>query len=154
MSEVVNNTNIADTSNNNDTDTLNNNSTDTNNDNEFILSKEQQRVVDLCAREQVLALREKAIAKREIEAYATESLMELGFNEEQKELAFKLINFNDNNTCKASIEIISQICEARALDIVNLRLRSSYIPKAYIQGNKSRTQLSTFEKEVQNLKSR
>lgn len=131
-----------------------NNAVATGNDDKSILSVEQQKVIDLCARERVIELREKEMAQREVETYAAESLMKLGFNEEQKELAFKLIDFNDNNTCKTSIEIISQICEARALDIVNLRLKSSYIPKAYVSGNKSRIQPNTFEKEVQNLKSR
>jgi len=148
MSETVNNANTTDTS--------SNDSTDINNDNEFILSKEQQRVVDLCAREQVLELREKAMAKREIEAYASDSLYQLGFNDSEKDLAFQIINFNDNDSCKTSIDILSQLCESRALDIVNLRLRSKEIPKAsnIPVYNQSRTQKNTFENEVKNLKNR
>lgn len=147
MSETVNNTNTS--------ATVDSNPAETTSENELALSEEQQRIIDLCAREQALAAREKIMAKREIDAYATDSLSQLGFNDNEIELAFGIINLNDKDSCKASIDALSQLCEIRAINITNSRLRAKSIPKGCINTSiKSNEQSTTFKSEVEHLKNR
>lgn len=98
---------------------------------EYILTDEENRVIELLAREEAIKQREKALEQREKSAMATDILSQIGFNEDQQKMAFKFIDFTDSDTIEKSISGISELCDARALDIVNERLRSKTIPKGF-----------------------
>lgn len=147
MSEVVNNTNTADTS--------NNNSADTNNDTEYVLTDEQHRLIDILARERVIEEYEAKILERENRKLAQNLMNDYGFSEIHQEDLMGVIEFADHEKFQKTMSIINEICETKAANLVNERLRGREVPKAGLPFNTLvQTKISTFGKEVQNLKSR
>lgn len=158
MSDTVNETNIdvsvSDTSNTEGQNDIQNSDNTSPEGEEYILTDEQNKVIELLAREEAIKQREKALEQREKSARATNILSQIGFNEDQQKMAFKFIDFTNLDTIEKSISGISELCDARALDIVNERLRSKTIPKAFDNSsfniNKNKTSFASEVNKLQN----
>lgn len=135
----------------NSADSQVNNSSENNTD----LSQEQQRLINLCAREKVLEMREKNFELNQLKKYSYDILKEKGFKEDYHEMLSEFINYENEESCNQSIERVTVLINKITEPLVNDRLRSSNIPSTNMQvkGNVKKVN-TTFSDAVKSLKNK
>lgn len=118
------------------------------------LSEEQQRVVDLCAKERALEIVQKDFELRLLKNKSFELLKENGFKEDYHEMLSEFINYENEEKCVESIERLTIVINTLLEPLLNDRLRGTSVPKAYLKmvegSKKADTTFSDAVKVVKN----
>lgn len=148
---TVNQSTITDNQNNATENGVNN--SNVNNDTE--LSAEQQRFINILAKEKALEIAQKDFELRLLKDKSFELLKENGFKEDYHEMLSEFVNYNNEEKCVESIEKLTIVINTLLEPLLNDRLRGTSVPRAYtkmIEGSKKAD--TTFSDAVKTIKNK
>lgn len=149
---TVNQSAIAENQNNTTTENQSNNSSESNN---VELSQEQQKFIEVLAREKALENAQKDFELRLLKNKSFELLKENGFKEDYHEMLSEFINYDNDEKCVESIEKLTIVINTLLEPLLNDRLRGSSVPRAYakmVEGSKKAD--TTFSDAVKIIKNK
>lgn len=126
-----------------------------NENNDIELSAEQQRLIDILAKERALEIAQKDFELRLLKNKSFELLKENGFKEDYHEMLSEFINYDNEEKCVESIEKLTIVINTLIEPLLNDRLRGTSIPKAYSKMiESSKKSDTTFSDAVKTLKNK
>lgn len=134
------------------TENQSNNSSESNN---VELSQEQQRFVELLAKEKALENAQKDFELRLLKDKSFELLKENGFKEDYHEMISGFINYDNKEKCVESIEKFTILINTLMQPLINERLRGRNPPKVFVNSIKSPKKAdTTFSDAVKTIKNK
>lgn len=148
---TVNQSTITDNQNNATENGVNN--SNVNNDAE--LSAEQQRFINILAKEKALEIAQKDFELRLLKDKSFELLKENGFKEDYHEMLSEFVNYNNEEKCVESIEKLTIVINTLLEPLLNDRLRGTSVPRAYAKMVESSKKAdTTFSDAVKTIKNK
>lgn len=132
-----------------------NQSNSSNENNDIELSTEQQRFIEVLAKERALEIAEKDFELRLLRNKSFELLKENGFKEDYHEMLSEFINYYNEEKCIESIEKLTIAINTVLEPLLNDRLRGTSVPRAYAKMVESSKKAdTTFSDAVKTIKNK
>lgn len=150
---TVNQSAIVDNQSNNITTENQSNNSSGNNNTE--LSQDQQRFIELLAKEKALENAQKDFELRLLKDESFELLKENGFKEDYHKMISEFINYDNKEKCVESIEKFTILINTLMQPLINDRLRGGKPPKVFVGSIKSpKKSDTTFSDAVKTMKNK
>lgn len=148
---TVNQSTITDSQNNATENQVNS----SNENNDIELSAEQQRLIDILAKERALEIAQKDFELRLLKNKSFELLKENGFKEDYHEMLSEFINYDNEEKCVESIEKLTIVINTLMQPLINDRLRGGVPPRVFISSiNNPKKADTTFSDAVKTIKNK